>query len=139
MGLSKIAKKLFNSDIPVSNQCSVVMKKKPVKIYEKQTDKKPIIATMTCESKNRESNWLKNGCNAFNNKRPVSNPMSFWTEQDVLRYLKEYNVPYASAYGEILEDENGNLYTTGCSRTGCIFCGFGCHLEKEPNRFQVLV
>ena len=20
----------------------------------------------------------------------------------------------------------------------CIFCGFGCHLEKEPNRFQQL-
>lgn len=20
----------------------------------------------------------------------------------------------------------------------CVFCGFGCHLEKEPNRFQQL-
>ena len=35
-------------------------------------------------------------------------------------------------------DENGKYYTTGCNRTGCIFCGFGCHLEKEPNRFQQL-
>ena len=30
------------------------------------------------------------------------------------------------------------LETTGCDRTGCIFCMFGCHLEKEPNRFQQL-
>ena len=28
------------------------------------------------------------------------------------------------------------LYTTGVSRTGCMFCMFGCHLEKTPNRFQ---
>ena len=20
----------------------------------------------------------------------------------------------------------------------CVFCGYGCHLEKEPNRFQQL-
>ena len=24
------------------------------------------------------------------------------------------------------------------NRTGCVFCGYGCHLEKEPNRFQKL-
>lgn len=35
-------------------------------------------------------------------------------------------------------DEADQLTTTGCDRTGCIFCMFGCHLEKEPNRFQRL-
>ncbi|MCX7841558.1 MAG: hypothetical protein N2489_00595, partial [Clostridia bacterium] len=30
------------------------------------------------------------------------------------------------------------LETSLCKRTGCVFCGFGCHLEKEPNRFQRL-
>lgn len=30
------------------------------------------------------------------------------------------------------------LKTTGCNRTGCMFCMFGCHLEHEPNRFQRL-
>ena len=34
--------------------------------------------------------------------------------------------------------EEDKLKTTGCDRTGCIFCMFGCHLEKEPNRFQRL-
>ena len=64
--------------------------------------------------------------------------MSFWTEQDVLECLVKYKIPYPSVYGEILRDEKGVWYTTGYSRTGCIFCGYGCHLEKEPNRFQML-
>lgn len=27
---------------------------------------------------------------------------------------------------------------TGERRTGCVFCAFGAHLEKSPNRFQRL-
>lgn len=30
------------------------------------------------------------------------------------------------------------LETTGCNRTGCIFCGFGCHLDKGKSRFELL-
>ena len=63
--------------------------------------------------------------------------MSFWTEQDVLEYLRRYKVPYASVYGDILS-KNNKLETTGRERTGCVFCGFGAHLEKEPTRFQML-
>lgn len=129
---------LKESDIPISHKCCVVMKKKPAKKYEKESGNKPIIATMACESILRKTNWLRNGCNSFDGNRPVSQPMSFWTEQDVLRYLKEYNIPYASVYGEIVEDSSGRLYTTKCYRVGCVFCGFGCYLEKEPNRFQRL-
>ena len=129
---------LKESDIPISHKCCVVMKKKPAKKYEKESENKPIIATMACESILRKTNWLRNGCNSFDGNRPVSQPMSFWTEQDVLRYLKEFNIPYASVYGEIKQDENGKYYTTGCDRTGCVYCGFGCHLQKEPNRFQRL-
>lgn len=32
--------------------------------------------------------------------------------------------------------KHGKLMTTGASRTGCMFCMLGVHLEKEPNRFQ---
>ena len=129
---------LRDSNIPISHMCCNVMKKKPVKKYEKETGRTPIIATMACESQNRKTAWLKNGCNAYESKRPTSQPMSFWTEQDVLQYIKENNLPYASVYGDIIEDEKGKLKTTGCARTGCVFCAFGCHLEKEPNRFQRL-
>ena len=129
---------LKDSNIPISNKCCTEMKKKPAKKYEKETGNKPIVGVMACESRTRKAVWLKNGCNAFDSKRPISQPMSFWTEQDVLRYIKDFNISYASVYGEIKQYENGKYYTTGYNRTGCVFCGFGCHLEKEPNRFQRL-
>jgi len=127
---------LLESDIPISHMCCNVMKKNPVKNYEKENNIYPIIGTMACEAQHRKREWLKTGCNGFNKKRPTSQPISFWTEQDILQYIKEFNIPYASVYGEILQDEKGKYYTTGCDRTGCMFCMFGVHLEKEPNRFQ---
>lgn len=127
-----------DSDIPISHMCCNIMKKKPAKQYEKQSKRKPILGTMACESAMRATKWQRTGCNSFETKRPTSQPMSFWTEQDVLQYIRRFNIPYASVYGEIVEDKNGKLKTTGCQRTGCVFCGFGAHLEKEPNRFQRL-
>lgn len=147
-------KPLRDSDIPITHMCCAVMKKNPAKRYEKETGRKPIIATMAEESRLRTTNWLSMGCNAFEAKRQRSAPMSFWTEQDVLQYIKQDNIPIAPVYGEVvyatepeqmrLEDYGigdcgtEKLATTGCSRTGCIFCAFGCHLEKEPSRFQRL-
>lgn len=137
-GMYSLVKYRYLLDAPfkISDRCCNVMKKSPAKIYERKTNKKPIIGTMTSESRVRRTVWLKQGCNAFEAKRPTSQPMSFWTEQDVLTYLTKFNIPYCSVYGEIIENSNGNLITTGCDRTGCMFCMFGCHLEKEPNRFQ---
>lgn len=150
---------LLNADFPVSSECCSVMKKKPAHKYEKETGRKPIIGTLATESRLRFQKWLQNGCNAFENNRPSSQPLSFWTEQDILHYLKKYDVPYCSVYGDIqVKSESEDaiegqmnlidyldcyepedlLQTTGCDRTGCIFCMFGCHLEKEPNRFQKL-
>ena len=129
---------LLDAPFKISNKCCNIMKKKPAHQYYKQTGKKPIIATMAVESRLRTQQYLKQGCNGFKNKIPTSTPMAFWTEQDVLQYLYENKIPYASVYGEIKIDENGKYYTTRCKRTGCMFCGYGCHLEKEPNRFQML-
>lgn len=129
---------LLDAPFKISNQCCNVMKKRPAHKYHKQTGRVPMIGTLAEESRLRTQQYLKIGCNGFNNKIPTSNPLAFWTEQDILQYLKEFNIPYASVYGEIKQDENGKYYTTGCQRTGCMFCGFGCHLEKYPNRFQKL-
>lgn len=137
-GRGKISEKwkfLIDADFKVGDKCCDIMKKDPCKEYEKATGNQPIIGTMTDESAQRKSNWLMYGCNAFDKKRPTSQPMSFWTEQDVLTYLKVLGIPYASIYGEIIEDD-GKLKVTGEPRTGCMFCMFGVHLEKEPNRFQ---
>ena len=119
----------------VGDKCCDYMKKKPFEEYERRTGLKPIIGTQTDESKQRKSNWLKYGCNAFNSKRPKSAPLSFWNEQDILHYIQKYNIPCASVYGE-LKEINNTLSFTKYQRTGCTFCAYGCHLEKEPNRFQ---
>lgn len=129
-----------------SQLCCDVMKKKPAKKYETETGRKPVVATMTEESEQRQDSWLKYGCNSFEGDRPMSKPMSFWTEQDVLQYLRITGIPYATVYGEIEEEdpqislfgaeECGKLVTTGCDRTGCMYCMFGIMSDKEPNRFQ---
>lgn len=134
----KSYKYLLDAPFKISSQCCNVMKKQTVHRYERETGNKAIIGTMASESKQRMSQWIQYGCNAFNAKIPTSKPLSFWTEQDILAYIKKYNLPYASVYGEILQDDNGKYYTTKCNRTGCVFCMYGCHLEKEPNRFQRL-
>ena len=152
-------RELLNADFRIHSYCCDEMKKKPIFAYQKRTGRKPFIGTMAYESRNRRNAWLQNGCNAFNAKKPSSQPISFWTEQDILHYIKKYNIPYASVYGDIVIDEKvdgdsvlegqmnmidylgchepeDKLKTTGCDRTGCMFCGFGCHLEKSPNRFE---
>lgn len=161
-GASKFNKKkwrfLLDAPFDVHSECCRIMKKKPFARYEEETGRKPFIGTLATESSEREATWVKYGCNAFNKKHPSSQPLSFWTEQDILHYIKKYDVQICSVYGEVCvktseaEDEGqinlidflgcyepeDTLQTTGCDRTGCIFCGFGCHKETEPNRFQRL-
>ena len=138
-GMSKIPRRWYDllySDIPVSDQCCFAMKKYPFKVYERESGRKGIIGTTTEESLRRTTMWLRDGCNAFDASHPISKPISFWTEQDILTYLKRFNIPYCSLYGDIVENEEGKLITTGLQRTGCMFCMFGVHLEGYPNRFQ---
>jgi len=127
----------YLADAPflISDHCCAVMKKKPLNAYTKTTGNMPIIGTMASESMNRKMAYLKNGCNGFDKKYPSSQPMSFWLEQDVLRYLKLTGIPYCPIYGDITE-EKGKPRTTGAERTGCMFCMFGVQRDKLPNRFQ---
>jgi 3'-phosphoadenosine 5'-phosphosulfate sulfotransferase (PAPS reductase)/FAD synthetase len=125
---------LIDINLKISDECCDILKEKPLDKWHKDTGLKPIIGVMASESQRRKYAWLATGCNAFDSKKQVSKPLSIWTEQDILRYLLEFNVPYASIYGEILSDKKGHLYTTGESRTGCCLCPIGCHLEKE-NKF----
>ena len=142
------------SPFMISNKCCDVMKKSPVHTYTTKTGRRPMLATMATESKLRTTDWIRNGCNGFNMKRPRSTPMSFWTEQDVLLYIYQHKIPIASVYGEVIKEKEVDgqldfedlgifdlglpmLKTTGCKRTGCMFCGFGCHLEKPgEGRFE---
>lgn len=128
---------LKDSGFILSDICCGIIKEKPLNNYAKQTGKYPIIGTMAAESRRRMESWLQRGCNAFDKKLPSSQPISIFTEQDVLEYLRRYKIPYASVYGDILEDKKGKLRMSGERRTGCIFCPVSCHLDKV-NRFQRL-
>lgn len=152
-------KYLLNAPFKLSRKCCDIMKKSPAHAYEKATGRVKITGTMAEESRLRTQKWIQNGCNAFDTKSPTSNPMSFWTEQDVLRYIKEYNIEIAKVYGKVVIDydsdidepldgqidfsdfglylDNRKLKTTGCSRTGCMFCGYGCHLNNDQ-RFVLM-
>lgn len=149
---------LLFAPFPISDKCCQVMKKNPTKAYECKTGRKPILGQLAEESIKRRQGWEKTGCNAFYADRPQSNPMAFWTEQDVLMYIKTRNIKICSVYGDVVEDisntdevegqmtfsdlegfgnckgfdaDRPKLKTTGCVRTGCMFCGYGCHLNKD--------
>lgn len=138
----------------ISHMCCAKMKKGPMLKYQHQSGLYPIIGTLAEESRMRKQGWIRHGCNAFDSKKPSSQPLSFWTEQDILTYLVKYNVTIASVYGDIVHIDKStgaeysavdmfgnigcNLKCTKCDRTGCVYCGFGFHNDGEKTRFQLL-
>ena len=132
---------LLDAPFRISHKCCNIMKKNPAKSYEKETNRKPFIATMADESRLRRTKWLKLGCNAFDSDRPTSNPLSFWLEENILQYIKENNLKIAKIYGDVVYEQDGfiyydslfggNLTTTGAKRTGCVFCLFSITQDKE--------
>ena len=128
---------LLDADFKIGSECCNVMKKNPAKHFQVESGMYPFLGVMTDESIARRNNWLHNGCNGFNTKYPTSTPLAFWTEQDILKYIASRNLEIASVYGEVKEKDD-IYYTTLEERTGCVFCAYGAHREKEPNRFQQL-
>lgn len=121
----------------ISHLCCIDMKEHPVMKYEEETGRKPILALMACESARRTEAYLRTGCNSFDGNRPMSKPIGFFTENDIFQYAVENNLKLAQPYGEIYSYEQMDLFgcskclykNTGESRTGCIFCPVGMHLD----------
>lgn len=116
---------LIDAPFPISDRCCYIMKKGPALACEAQFGK-PILGVRADEGHQRELAYMQHGCNAFHLKHPKSNPIAFWTHDDVWAYIQTYKIPYSP------------LYDMGYRRSGCVFCAFGAHMEKEPNRFQRL-
>lgn len=137
---------MLDAPFDCSKRCCDIMKHNPAMAYHKKSGRVPMTAEMASESRTRREQWFVNGCNGFDLEIPKSTPMAFWTEQDVLWYLKENDIKIPSVYGDIVEtdgqmtlldDVKPVLKTTGLDRTGCMFCGFGIHIEKtETGRFE---
>lgn len=127
---------LLDTQFDISEQCCNITKKKPFKDYAKKTGRVPYIGTTQDESFRREHQYAHTGCNVYDGKTIKSQPLGPWTRQDVLRYIVENDIEICSVYGDIEQTPGGIYYTTGEQRTGCMFCAFGAHMEKCPNRFQ---
>ena len=96
-------KPLLNAPFRISNLCCEKMKKQPMRKLKEH----PIIGTMTEESNAREIAWLNTGCNSFSGKIE-SKPMSFWTKQDTLEYIKKYKIKIADIYGKVIAVDKNN-------------------------------
>jgi len=154
---------LLDAPFLISHMCCVVMKKTPAHRYYRETGRVGITGQQANESRLRREQWMRHGCNGFDLKIPVSNPMSFWTSEDVLAYISYRKLDIASPYGRLyikspdtgddtnnaINDDINNddinvetlssidayrglkLETTGCERTGCVFCLFGISRDRE--------
>lgn len=129
-------KKFIDCPYRFSGFCCHYLKEKPLNSWYKKENKYPIMGMLASESNAREKKYLEQGCNVYKGK-VQSNPISIWSDNDVLQFLSENHYPYSKAYGDIINN-NGRYSTTGESRTGCMACLFGIQFEKEPNRIQRL-
>lgn len=146
--ISERWKYLVYEDIQVTSKCCDILKKQPVKKYEKETGLSAIIGVTAAESNLRKQQYNKIGnCNTFG-ERNISKPLSIFTEDDIWALIEKYNIEICSIYfdmeidGEIVKGED---------RTGCAYCAFGLQFEdpentkfhrlkkREPKRFKSMV
>lgn len=116
-------------DLPISDKCCDKLKKEPLRRKAKELGLDcAILGILASESYQREKDWLEYGCNVFHERKDnQSRPLSFWNDEDILEYIDRYDVIIPK------------LYDMGYSRNGCMYCGFGVHLEKNgQNRYQRL-
>lgn len=124
--------RLIDAPFKTSERCCDVLKKDPFKRYQKETGRKPFTGVMSDEGGGgRRATFTQ--CNLFDVREPQSRPMLFWTEENVWEYIRSCNLDYCSIYDDRVID---GVVVEGEKRTGCMFCVFGAHLEKGPNRFQ---
>jgi 3'-phosphoadenosine 5'-phosphosulfate sulfotransferase (PAPS reductase)/FAD synthetase len=123
--ISKKWQYLIQAPFKISDECCNIMKKEPLDRYARTTGRRPIMGVMASESNGRTRQYLEHGCIKLEEGKQKCMPMAFWLEADVWAYLKTHNVPYSP------------IYDMGYTRTGCMFCMFGLHLE-ETDRFQLM-
>ena len=125
-------KTITGKDIRFSEKCCSILKKEPI---SRLNYPNMMTGEQAVESKARESQWLKTGCNyRFSNGAIRSKPLGSVSLETVLYSLQYREVPICSDYGEILYcEESKCLQCSKAQRTGCSLCGFG--IKFDPMRF----
>ncbi|GHU97950.1 hypothetical protein FACS1894211_00810 [Clostridia bacterium] len=118
---------LLDAPFKIGSGCCTELKKRVAAEYAKRTGRyAQIIGTMAAESALRTQIWLRQGCNAYDNKKKTSAPLSFFTEEDIWEYIRENGLAYSA------------IYDMGYARSGCFACCYGVQFDGTPNRFQRL-
>jgi len=120
----KVRNFLKRKGIKISSKCCYLLKKKPMKDWQKKSGKKvAIMGVRAEESQIRRVVWVRKGCIYETKDQAVVHPIIFFTDQDVHEYARRFNIKFADIYYE-----PHNL-----KRNGCYCCGFGCHRTEENN------
>jgi len=122
----------------VSDQCCYWMKEYPAIRWQEEHNVWPFLGLMQSEGGRRQYSLRQHGCNYVGKDTARSCPFNFFTRQDLLRLALELKVHVPEIYGEIVQDVDGALRTTGAQRTGCVMCGYGIHLDSRPHKFDRL-
>ncbi len=117
-------KYLIDAPFKISDRCCDIIKKEPLYKFGKKTNLRPFIGIKAIDSNRRLMQYLKYGCNQFNEGKEKSLPLSFWLNRDIKNYIRKYKLNYCK------------LYDMGEKNLGCIYCLFGIHFDKSPNRIQ---
>ncbi len=120
---------LVNQDFDVNSKCCAILKKNPIEQWQKENNMKPIIALMKDESSLRKQLALYG---KEDGKKIYPFLRTGWTDEDIWEYAKLNNIRFADCYYDRFID---GVLLKAETRTGCIFCGFGIHLENE-SRFE---
>lgn len=136
----KIAKKwhyLLDEDFKTTDRCCDILKKDPIKKFEKETGLKPINGVMTSESNQRKMRYLKvGGCISWTEGKEICSPLSLFTEDNIWECIDKFKIDICPIYFD--QEINGEI-VKGEKRTGCKMCAFGLHCEdKNDNRFTRL-
>lgn len=124
-------RKLKEANIMLTDKCCDELKKKPMKkVHKKFGFKGSFTGVRAAESRARKLAYIQRGAlyNSTRNRQWICNPLIHWSHEDVVRMLDRHN---------IVMERPGN----GTGRSGCVNCGFGCHIaqrEGTRNSLQLL-
>jgi len=129
--------KLIDAPFDTTAKCCDVLKKRPMRAFQREHEVMPLIGTHIDDSNARRKSWIEKGCNLYDDKLPSSRPISIFTKQDVWDYIRINQLPYSDIYDDKIID---GVLIQGEESTGCELCAFGAHCEKVDlfniNRFQ---
>jgi len=124
-------RRLKAAGIMLTDKCCDELKKKPMRKVHKQFGfDGSFTGVRASESRARKLAYLQRGAlyNSVRNRQWICNPIVHWSEDDVKATLARYG---------IVQEKPGN----GTGRSGCVNCGFGCHIaqrEGSRNSLQLL-